>query len=82
MRTLVQAANEAGVTLEAAAVKNLAKIFDRWPRERIYPKPLDADAGPEERLPRDLYTSTSSSAPCAARPMCSSAAMASISAIG
>jgi len=55
MRTLVQAANEAGVTLEAAAVKNLAKIFDRWPRERIYPKPLDADAGPEERLPRDLY---------------------------
>jgi NTP pyrophosphatase (non-canonical NTP hydrolase) len=55
LRTLVQAANEAGVTLEAAAVKNLAKIFDRGPRERIYPKPLDADAGPEERLPRDLY---------------------------
>jgi hypothetical protein len=54
-RSLVQAANEAGVTLEAAAVKNLAKIFDRWPRKRIYPKPLDAPAEPEERLPRDLY---------------------------
>ena len=54
-RTLIQAANEAGVTLEAAAVKNLAKIFDRWPQERIYPAPLDADAEPEERLPRDLY---------------------------
>jgi len=53
-RSLVQAANEAGVTLEAAAVKNLAKIFDRWPRERIYPEPLDARAEPEERLPRDL----------------------------
>lgn len=54
-RTLIQAANEAGVTLEAAAVKNLAKIFDRWPRERVYPNPLDADAEPEEQLPRDLY---------------------------
>jgi len=55
MRTLVQAANEAGVTLEAAAVKNLAKIFDRWPQKRIYPEPLDAMAESEEQLPRDLY---------------------------
>ncbi|MRI55320.1 pyrophosphatase [Methylobacterium sp. DB1607] len=53
-RTLIQAANEAGVTLEAAAVKNLAKIADRWPRERHYPAPLDANAEPEERLPRRL----------------------------
>ena len=51
-RTLIQAADEAGVTLEAAAIKNLAKIDDRWPRERHYPVPLDADAEPEERLPR------------------------------
>ena len=55
MRTLILAANEAGVTLEAAAVKNLNKIFDRWPRERIYPSPLDDSAEPEERLPRNLY---------------------------
>ncbi|MBK3661092.1 nucleoside triphosphate pyrophosphohydrolase family protein [Bradyrhizobium diazoefficiens] len=55
MRTLIQAANEAGVTLEAAAVKNLNKIFDRWPRERIYPAPLDESAEAEEKLPRDLY---------------------------
>jgi NTP pyrophosphatase (non-canonical NTP hydrolase) len=54
-RTLIQAANEAGVTIEAAAVKNLAKIFDRWPRERVYPKPFDCEAESEERLPRDLY---------------------------
>lgn len=53
-RTLIQAANEAGVTLEAAAVKNLAKIFDRWPRERAFLNPLDSDAEPEEQLPRDL----------------------------
>ena len=52
--TLIQAADEAGVTLEAAAVKNLAKIDDRWPRERIYPEPLDANAEHEERLPRQL----------------------------
>jgi NTP pyrophosphatase (non-canonical NTP hydrolase) len=58
-RTLIQAANEAGVTLEAAAVKNLAKIFDRWPRERIYPEPLDSGAEPEERLPRDLHVEIS-----------------------
>ncbi len=50
-RTLIQAANEAGVTLEAAAVKNLRKIFDRWPRERIYPVPLDESYDAEERLP-------------------------------
>jgi NTP pyrophosphatase (non-canonical NTP hydrolase) len=54
MRTLIQAANEAGVTMEAAAVKNLSKIFDRWPRERIFPDALDADAEFEERLPRNL----------------------------
>ncbi len=52
--TLIQAAGEAGVTLEAAAVKNLAKIDDRWPREHIYPEPLDAKAESEERLPRQL----------------------------
>jgi hypothetical protein len=55
MRTLIQAANEAGVTLEAAAIKNLSKIFDRWPRERIYPNALDGDAELEEQLPRDLF---------------------------
>jgi NTP pyrophosphatase (non-canonical NTP hydrolase) len=55
MRTMIQAANEAGVTLEAAAVKNLNKIFDRWPRERIYPAPLDESVEADEQLPRDLY---------------------------
>ena len=43
------------MTLEAAAVKNLSKIFDRWPRERLYPAPLDEFAEPEEQLPRDLH---------------------------
>jgi hypothetical protein len=52
MRSLIQASNDAGVTLEVAAVKNLRKIFDRWPDE---PEPLDRAALPEEKLPRDLY---------------------------
>ena len=55
LRTLVRAANEAGVTLEAAAVKNLAKIFDRWPSERVHPKLPDAEALIEEQFPRDFY---------------------------
>jgi NTP pyrophosphatase (non-canonical NTP hydrolase) len=54
-RTLIKAANEAGVTLEASAVKNLNKIFDRWPSDRIYPAPFDELAEPSEQLPRDLY---------------------------
>lgn len=59
MRRLVQAANESGVTIEAAAVKNLHKIFDRWPQDRVYPAPFDAIMDPEEQLPRrmtiDIY---------------------------
>jgi NTP pyrophosphatase (non-canonical NTP hydrolase) len=55
MRTMIQAATDAGVTLEAAAIKNLNKIFDRWPRERAYPPPLDEAAEAQEQLPRDLY---------------------------
>lgn len=54
MRCIICAATEAGVTLEAAAVKNLHKIFDRWPRERIYPAPFDEGLPPEERLPRAI----------------------------
>jgi NTP pyrophosphatase (non-canonical NTP hydrolase) len=53
-RSLIKSADEAGVTVEAAAVKNLAKIEDRWPRERRYPEILDFDAEPEEQLPRQL----------------------------
>ena len=36
-RTLLKAGNEAGVSLEEAAQFNLKKIFDRWPRKKIYP---------------------------------------------
>ena len=54
LRSLVQAATEAGVTLEAAAIKNLMKTADRWPTERSYPDPFDMASPAEERLPRKL----------------------------
>jgi NTP pyrophosphatase (non-canonical NTP hydrolase) len=54
MRTLVKAADEAGVTLERAAEDNLKKIFDRWPTKRVYPSPFDKKALVGEQLPRKL----------------------------
>jgi hypothetical protein len=54
MQCLIQAANESGATLEAAAVKNLHKIFDRWPLERIYPELFDDGRDHEEQLPRKM----------------------------
>ena len=54
MRRLIEAANESGVTIEAAAVKNLHKIFDRWPRDRTFPEPFDVGMDSEEQLPRRM----------------------------
>jgi NTP pyrophosphatase (non-canonical NTP hydrolase) len=54
LRRLIQASNEAGVTLEAAAVKNLSKIFDRWPKERVFPPAFDSQSDPDEQLPHTL----------------------------
>ncbi len=51
---LVHAATEAGVTLEAAAIKNLRKTNDRWPVHRQYPPFFDVEAPKEEQLPRGL----------------------------
>lgn len=54
LRLLVAAADEAGVTVESAAERNLAKIFDRWPSSRDYPALFDHDDDPEEQIPRRL----------------------------
>ena len=54
LRILIKASDEAGVTLEDAAVANLRKVFDRWPIERIYPEPFDKDEAGFEQLPRTL----------------------------
>lgn len=55
-RSLVKAADEAGVTLEQAARKNLEKISDRWPLKREYPRPFDEAKriSLHERLPTHL----------------------------
>lgn len=51
-RALRLAAHEAGITLESAAQANLAKIFDRWPVERVYPALIDNEFPCHEQLPR------------------------------
>lgn len=53
-RTLIQAANEAGISLERAALGNLAKIHDRWPEDRRFAEHFDAAFPIEERLPQQL----------------------------
>lgn len=54
MRCLIRASTDSGLTIEAAAIKNLQKIFDRWPRERIFPPAFDSGNDPEEQLPRSM----------------------------
>jgi NTP pyrophosphatase (non-canonical NTP hydrolase) len=51
---LIQAANEAGVTLAQAARENLEKTYERWPTDPKYPPLFDDDCEPEEQLPRSL----------------------------
>lgn len=51
---LVRAADEAGVTIENAAIHNIAKILDRWPITRTYPPLFDAEDDEHEQLPRQL----------------------------
>jgi hypothetical protein len=51
-RTLIQAANEAWVSLNDAAAANITKIFDRWPQRRVYPPLFDETYEVYEQLPR------------------------------
>ena len=51
---LVVAADDAGITLETAAIRNLEKAVDRWPVQRIFPPLFDETFPAEERLPRSL----------------------------
>ncbi len=51
---LIQAADEAGITLDQAAKHNVQKILDRWPKKREYPAAFDDDFPEHEQLPRKL----------------------------
>ncbi len=53
-RALVEAANRAQVSLSDAAMGNLIKVFDRWPRNKEYPSHFDDGHEPEEQLPRRI----------------------------
>jgi NTP pyrophosphatase (non-canonical NTP hydrolase) len=51
---LESVATYVGVSLEDAAIENLAKVRDRWPPKKVYISPFD-DTYPEyERLPRHM----------------------------
>lgn len=52
LRTLREAAGDAGITLADAAATNLTKIKDRWPDKRIYPEPFDSGFPTHERFER------------------------------
>ncbi|MEP5376737.1 MAG: pyrophosphatase [Hyphomicrobiales bacterium] len=54
LRALLEAAGDAGITLEAAAKGNLIKIKDRWPDEKIYPAPFDDGFPEQERFERRM----------------------------
>jgi len=54
LRALLESAGDAGITLEAAAAGNLAKIKDRWPGEKIFPAPFDDGFPEQERFERRM----------------------------
>lgn len=54
LKLMVAAANESGVNLGDAAVRNLEKAEDRWPSKRVVPELFDEGYPAEERLPRVL----------------------------
>jgi hypothetical protein len=53
-RALINAANEAHVSLGEAAHRNLRKTSDRWPEKRIHPALFDADHDAAEQIPRRI----------------------------
>lgn len=56
MRGLIRASSAAGITVQDAAVRNLLKIEDRWPKSRKSYPDLPDEYHPEitEKLPRKL----------------------------
>lgn len=54
LRSLVAAADDASVSLNEAARRNLEKIFGRWPTQRRWPPHYDEHFDPDEQLPRRI----------------------------
>lgn len=53
-RALVAAADDADVSLDEAARRNIAKTLSRWPIDRKWDPPYDDDFDEDERLPRRI----------------------------
>lgn len=53
-RALLAAADDAAVSLNEAARRNIDKIFGRWPIDREWPPLYDEDFDREEQLPRKI----------------------------
>ncbi len=53
-RALVRAADDADISLDVAARRNIAKSEGRWPRQRVWGNHFDEAFPIEERLPRRM----------------------------
>lgn len=53
-RALLVAADDAAVSLNEAARRNIDKTFGRWPVDRKWPPLYDDDFDPDEQLPRRI----------------------------
>lgn len=52
--SFVSAAGDAQISLECAALLNMAKIYGRWPKEKDYGPLFDEEHDSDEQLPRHL----------------------------
>ncbi len=53
-RRLRSVSSYVGVSLEDAAIENLAKVQDRWPSRKVYTRSFDATYPEYERLPKRM----------------------------
>src|SRR5205807_3914647 len=53
-RAILQAADDANVSLEEAIERNVRKVTSRWPIERTYPDLFDTGLGVDEQIPRRI----------------------------
>jgi NTP pyrophosphatase (non-canonical NTP hydrolase) len=57
LRAIVQAADDADISLQEAVQRNMEKVQSRWPIERKYPPLFDDSYDPDEQLPRRIEMS-------------------------
>lgn len=53
-RVLIAAADDAEVSLDEAAKRNITKVLDRWPINRDWPPQFDEEFDEDEQLPRQI----------------------------